>query len=685
MELYNWRTAPVEKITEAGILAPPRKNRAGNKRRYQDIICAFDIETTKIDRDHSVMYIWQFQLGMIGTVIGRSWKEYEQLLRRLRKALPENTWLVIYVHNLAFEFQFLRGIYRFHEDEVFAVDTRKVLRADMMDCFEYRCSYLHSNMSLDEYLSKMGVEHLKQHGFDYDNPRYPWTPLSDDELLYCVNDVRGLVEAIHIEMLHDGDTLYTIPATSTGYVRRDVKQVMRSYPYHYVHEMLPDYPLYSRLREAFRGGNTHANRYYAGQVLPGIGSADESSAYPTCQCNDRFPVGPFVHLGPCDLSKVRDLMIRRRKAILLTVTLRGVRLRDSQWGCPYIPIDKCRKLISAAADNGRVLEAEQLEITLTDIDWRIILQEYDFDAVRVDDLYYAKYGKLPPRLIELIQTYYKLKTMLKGDELHRILYDKSKAKLNAIYGMSAQNPARLMARFDGRDFYLDRSETIEEILIKSNRNAFFPYQWGVWTTANARMRLERGIRLVSAGNKFPMDDPRFTDFVYCDTDSVKYIGSVDWSQINAELMEQSLESNSYADDSKGRRHYMGIFEPDEGYPAQFATRGSKKYVVRHPDGRLEATIAGVDKKKGGPELEANGGFEAFLRPVFRFTDAGGMLLRYNDRDRYMIRIDGHRLKIRECVTLVPDEYTLQDTPDYFELLQKSREYLKFRLDILGLR
>ena len=64
--------------------------------------------------------------------------------------------------------------------------------------YEFRCSYLHSNMSLEVFLEKMGVEDLKQSGeeFDYSKIRYPWTPLSDQEMKYIVNDVKGLVEAL---------------------------------------------------------------------------------------------------------------------------------------------------------------------------------------------------------------------------------------------------------------------------------------------------------------------------------------------------------------------------------------------------------------------------------------------------------------------------------------------------------
>lgn len=677
MNVYNWRDFPEEVITAAGALPKPRGNRGGNKRQYLDLVAAFDIETTRVREDYSVMYIWQLQLGLGVTVTGRSWKEYNQCLRRIIALLPSDVWLVIYVHNLAFEFQFLRGIYRFKPSEVFAIDKRKPLRVDMYDRIEYRCSYLHSNMSLDVYLKKMGVEHEKVKGFDYDKPRYPWTPLSDQELKYCINDVRGLVEALIIEMHHDGDDLYTIPATSTGYVRRDVKKAMRQVNYHYIHDQLPDAEIYGLLREAFRGGNTHANRFYAGQEIPEVRSYDRSSSYPDVQCNCLFPISRFKVLPKCDLKKLADLMGRRKKACLIRIALWDVQLNNDLWGCPYLAIDKCRRTINGAVDNGRILKADYLETTLTDIDFKIVASEYTWSHYKILTCAYARYGRLPEVLREQIISYYRGKTELKGIPDQAIYYEKSKNKLNSIYGMSAQNPVKMSVNFTGKDWEIDYTQTVEELLEKNNKRAFFPYQWGVWTTAWARYRLEEGIRLAAAGAEDGM-----SDFVYCDTDSVKYIGSVDWSDYNAQRRADSEASGAYADDPKGKRHYMGVYEPDDGYPAAFATRGSKKYVVKHPDGTLEATIAGVSKRgvcSGGAELMQHGGMSAFLQEEFIFTEAGGTLLLYNDTERFRIRIDGHRLMVRECVTIKPDTYTLRDTEEYIDLLKNTRIFREFLL------
>ena len=123
-------------------------SKRGDKKTYKELVCAFDIETTRIaEIDQSIMYIWQFQVDEICTVYGRSWDEYQAFVAQICEALGDD-YLVVYVHNLSYEFQFLAGIYPFKASEVFAVESRKVLKCEMFGHIEYRCSYLQTNMSL---------------------------------------------------------------------------------------------------------------------------------------------------------------------------------------------------------------------------------------------------------------------------------------------------------------------------------------------------------------------------------------------------------------------------------------------------------------------------------------------------------------------------------------------------------
>lgn len=680
---------PLEKLDEVQVL--DRKITKKHKTMFLNILTAFDIETTRIKSiEQAVMYVWQWHFAepINLTVVGRTWLEFElfrdSILHQINKPRPDKgeyeKSLCVYVHNLAYEFQFLRGIYSFGDDEVFAVERRKPLYCTMCnEQFVFRCSYLHSNMSLNAYTHKMGAKHGKLSGidFDYNKTRYPWTELSEQELEYCVNDVVGLCEALQIEMTHDGDNLYTIPLTSTGYVRRDARAAMEKSGKRPT-KCLPDKDLYTILREAFRGGNTHANRYFVGQKITGtIHSADRSSSYPDVLCNCKFPVTEFKPIGAVSLETLKKKLNQRQKAMIMRIALENVELIDPLWGAPYLTKDKSRNVIDGEFDNGRILSATYLETTITDVDLAIILSEYKFTNFTAFDCWQSTYSKLPKELIECTIGYYKAKTELKNVDGQELYYMKSKNKLNSIYGMMAQDPGKRDVLYLDGAFEIDNDKPLEKVLQERQRNAFLCYQWGVWTTAWARFRLEEGIRLAGVG------------FVYCDTDSVKYIGDIDWTAYNKQRIKDSKQTGARAKDPKGKWHYMGVYEPEHDM-CEFATLGAKKYVYREtPESPLQCTIAGVNKKAGARELEEHGGIDAF-KPDFVFVKAGGTESVYNDNPPIgSIVIDGHTLPISSNVVIRESTYTLGITAEYDRLLntldvkhERNRDYKKYFANLL---
>lgn len=613
------------------------------------------------------MYIWQWCFMLPEdqsyiVVVGRTWHEFHEFSRKIAESL-QGDYLCIYVHNLSYEFQFLRGIYGFQQEEVFAIDKRKILKCEMLGALEFRCSYLHSNMSLALFTSKYHAKHQKLSGveFDYTKQRFSDTVLTEKELAYCINDVVGLCEALITEMQHDGDTFNTVPLTSTGYVRRDAKKAMRTCP-NLVKAMLPDITLYEILREAFRGGNTHANRFYANRIIRGdIQSDDRSSSYPAVMCCNLFPMSKFFLRDGCTLEDLNHLIHIRKRACVFRVRLGGIKLKNPYWGSPYLSTSKCRKIISAKYDNGRILQAEYLETTFTDIDFEIFNSEYTAEFIEPFDVYHARYGKLPAALIGTIETYYKAKTELKGVKEQEIFYMKSKNKLNALYGMSAQDPVKHSILFYDDEYHGD-NETDENILEEHNKHAFLPYQWGVWVTAWARLRLEEGIRACGDG------------FLYTDTDSVKHIGRVDFTEYNSERIKEAKKAGAFATDPAGNVHYMGVFENEKDAAAiSFKTLGSKKYCYVTKDGVLHLTCAGVNKKLGAKELSDNGGIDAF-KIGFVFVAGGGSESVYNDKPavEYWTRPDG----VKECITsnvVIRDStYTLGITNEYMGLLESCK-------------
>ena len=235
------------------------ESRAAKRVDYIDAICALDIETTNIKEiKQAVCYIWQFCING-HCVIGRDLKELKIFLDRLSLYLDHKTRLMCFIHNESFEFHHLRELLEF--EQVFSVDRRQPIKAIYRN-IEFRCSYVLTNNKLDTFLKNMNVENKKT-SLDYKKLRFPWSKLNKKETVYCLNDVIGLVQAVDILMKSNGDTLYTIPLTSTGYTRRDVKKaMMKRRKKADFKRAIPDFNTYEMLVQAFRGGNTHANRYF---------------------------------------------------------------------------------------------------------------------------------------------------------------------------------------------------------------------------------------------------------------------------------------------------------------------------------------------------------------------------------------------------------------------------------------
>lgn len=337
------------------------------KKYIAPVLVSFDIETSKIyvsGKPNAFMYIWMCGItnpenGQTLTIIGRKWSEFENLIKDF-KTTAKNRMVVIYVHNLAYEYQFLKSI--LHFDDTFFQSTRKplVLRTDNI---EFRCSYILTNMSLAQFTSKYCKMYQKMTGdLDYNVVRYRDTKLTLTELRYCINDVVGLNEALINLMKSENDNLATIPLTSTGYVRRNIQNAIKNSNERIEHCQPLSPEVFKMLRLAFRGGNTHANRFHIGELLHDVHSVDRASAYPTEMVTRKFPVN-FKRKSGLSPKRVENIM-NCGKAVLLTFRYKDLRLKHNVT-CPYLPTAKVFRHLNTLAENGRVLMSDEGEITVT--------------------------------------------------------------------------------------------------------------------------------------------------------------------------------------------------------------------------------------------------------------------------------------------------------------------------------
>lgn len=612
---------------------------------YCTDFATFDIETSRIpDIEQSFMYIAMLYIQN-QVVIMRTWDDIKEVFNYISKRVGSNKKLIIFVHNLSYEAQFLFGVMKF--DSIFMLDKRKIAKL-IYKSLEFRCSYIQTNKSLKSFTK--GMKHEKQDGddFNYNEIRFPWDEIPADKMGYCVNDVVGLYEAMKQRIKSFDDTLYTLPTTSTGYVRRLAKRALQPLAKS-IKEAQPDEDCYIVLREAFRGGDCHANRYYANKIIENVISYDMSSAYPFVMIHEKFPM-KFEKVDANAENIVK--MMHTQRAVIARFALEKISLKNPYSPVPYIPLAKCRNLSCYEVDNGRILSAKYLEISLTEIDFRIIEKQYNFNIVDVKSVYSARKKKLPEPLINVICQLFKDKTELKGIEGQEENYMKSKNLLNSVYGLTITETVRDVFDYDYEtgEYIKLKPETYEN----SVKHAFMLYQWGVYVTAYCRKNLRAGIDIAGENH------------VYNDTDSVKFVAD---KKIEKKFEEynRKIKDSFTAIDKHGKPHTMGIYEFD-GHYDRFKTMGAKKYAYEE-NGKLEITIAGVGKKTGAKELERHGGLSA-MEEGFTFVDAGGLQAIYNDSKVYPSYFVGKKeIPITRNICLKPSMYTLGLSGEYQRLLQ----------------
>ena len=639
--------------------------KSGNHKMYQRHPMTFDIETSKIPKDNeghyeAYMYIWQVCIEG-NVVFGRRWEELQEFMQKVVAAykLSEDERVVVYVHNLSFEFQFIQDYFKFVD--VFAMASRSILTAKTAH-LEFRCSYKLSNMSLAKFIENTpntlhykGVDDL-----DYSTVRTPDTPLTEVELGYCFNDVKGLYECV-MELLKE-DNIATIPLTSTGYVRRDCRNAMNKNKNNRKMFLRSRLSLlqYKLLRECFRGGNTAGDRYLTNLILKNVGSYDLSSSYPFQMIARDYPLGKWNYGAIRNLETLEEY--NKKYCTIARYSFKNIRLREEK-PIPYIPQSKCLALgDDREIYNGRILHADFLTISMTNIDFDVVKEQYEYDEIAVEEFHYSRKGLLPKELRDTIMYYFEKKSKLKGDEEHYYEYMKSKNKLNSIYGMTVTNILNTEIEYHDGEYTEKKmtEEEMEEALDKyyKNHRSFLNYSWGVFVTAYARRELEDGLNIVGL------------DTIYCDTDSVKYIGDHDkeFESYNERLNRQCLEKGvvNYAE-VNGKRYYMGIFDKEHGYD-EFITLGAKKYAFLQ-NGKLGITVSGLSKKKGAEELEKKGGLRRFQRNEV-FYNSGRTIAQYNSAKVHNITVDGCTFSTASNLAIVDTTYTLGISDTMLDIIER---------------
>lgn len=643
-----------------------RKGKGPHKKHYIQQPAFLDTETSwNHDNDNPIGWIYQYALEFNNEmVIGQdpiTLCEHLKQMKEYYNLTKEDNHIVIYIHNASYDYtylyQFLRGY--FGNPELLALKAHKILIADF-DGLEIRCSYLLSNMSLAQWGKKLGNTITKMVGaIDYNEIHYQDEELSITDWEYMVNDVLTMKECVYREMQFYEDTITSIPLTSTGYVRRDSRRAIAGDKAYrkWFQKTKMTVPFFILANRTFAGGLTHGNRRLGGITVYDVDHVDAKSHYPTREMINYMPMGKWLHYykyetdGPMDPNLFNSLI--SEYCCIFMVMFTNLRLKP-QVTCPciskhkihnYWEVEFTNDFGNIGTDNGKVVNATgQIIISCTELDWYWMRQQYETDGITILDMYTSERGLYNDKLRDVINKYFTIKETTPPG----VFRDKSKNKLNGIYGQTATNPVREVVEFnydlmEWTESYSMDEEYLEEQLAKyyRSRNSFNNYTIGIYTTSWARYVLLDVIQNIIG----------YENFIYTDTDSAFFKSSPEikkrLDEYNEKVIARNKELGYGVQNLKGEMSYYGTFEYEDHCKA-FRFLHSKCYALVTDDDELKVTIAGVTKDNKQPKdhpdyitsAQELGSIDK-LEDGFEFRQCGGTKSKYVESPINAALINGH--------------------------------------------
>lgn len=684
---------------------------------YSETIYTFDIEVSSLfyidgewknfDKGISdykdipkcaVPYIWMFGIDD-NVYYGRELRDFYYVLESISN--PRIT-KYIWIHNLGYEMQFLRTLFEEHNltvTDLIARENRRPIAFKIEELnIVFRCSMHLTGLKLETAAKRFTSLEKKVGDLDYNIVRSPMTQMNQTELGYCEYDIRTLYYIV-LHFKNKYKHLKCIPHTSTGEMRRAYSKICPGYHFENMRKLVPDVYTYRVENAAFAGGLTHGNILYVDQYLiEPMASYDESSAYPFHMCLKEYPQNPFRWVKPEHIWKYNH----KQWCVLYGIRFTGAKSR--YWN-HYIARSKCRFEAGTDAkcawDNGRLISSngESFFMWITDIDYDIIREAYDFEDIKIVKCAVSKKGYLPKHYIELVLQLYSDKTTKKAasgpeteeEKKERVsFYNSQKSLLNSSFGACCTNIIKSTVEYKDNDWM--PLQELTDAVIKEKLDAerekkrpLFAYQHGVWITAASRRSLFSMI--------MKMDE----DVVYYDTDSIKFRNvdkHISKFQEHNEWVDAELKKMcEYYDidysltrpvDPKGVEHPLGRFE-NEGDPithtayTEFCTLGAKRYCYRDvTDGELHITVSGVNKS-GAASLADD--IRNFNKNTFFDYDAAKKNIAMYIDDMAQVTftdVDGwqYTSTYKYGVCIYPTTYKMSMTDEFLSEIDKAKILLE---------
>lgn len=245
--------------------------------------------------------------------LGRTYKELDNILEDISNKYykkDKNKILLIYIHNLSYEFSFFINNLKFFKNaNIFATDNNKPIKVSCKN-IEFRCSYALLGKSIDMLGMDINMHKLE---YDYEKLRTPISRLSTKDIEYNSRDVEIMLKSIYKFFKDKGySNLKYIKLTKTSSTRYDYKRndnvnkiisTVDKNKKVINKRLLSDCIIKNDWVKAtsenqlkfwesiFKGGLVYSNPKYCGRILDNIISFDFSSDYPFQILFRKFPKG----------------------------------------------------------------------------------------------------------------------------------------------------------------------------------------------------------------------------------------------------------------------------------------------------------------------------------------------------------------------------------------------------------
>lgn len=562
-----------------------------NGEKWIDCSSSFDIETTNAE-PVAFMYLWGFSFFNKFNVYGRTWSEFLEFLSKLEQVLKENKLnLIIYIHNINFEYAFM---YEFIKDKLrstFAKGEHDLLYFRTPFIW-WRCSAKLTRLNLEKSCIMYNTNHKKAVGdLDYSKLRFPTTELTEKELHYfeydllCVNDV---VEAVKINK--NSKSILAMPMTLTGFTRKKAKNNCDNIEYHNAYKSLKiNNEIYGLAEDGQKGGACECSIWKKNKIISNVDMYDFNSQHIYIMLCEYFPMSAFRKFqgNENDIKVVKEVL--ETKCCLFDIYIDEIELKKDKdfgiIGTSHIQ-NKGEAKIEIQYD-FRVIKAKNIRLTLNEIDLEQIFRFYDVGKFQIFNLWVARRMRLPYQIRDVIWELLQNKvefSKYKGTEKD-FMYQNKKQELNSFSGMLQTKTIHptwdLQNNGQFRQREMSNSDKYNYLAEYHKSFAHFTYYpWGNWIISHSRKMLFDLI-----------DCAKPHSHIYHDTDSCYALG-FDILKLN-ELNKKIESTAEYYGYNIGRLGQADL----EHKNIDFKMLGIKQYAIKE-NGEVKITIAGIPKENG---------------------------------------------------------------------------------------